>query len=205
MELQTLGWNVLTFGFIGTLVFALVEAWGLWKQNKEIWRQKSGQSLSVTWVMYGAFLLMAGALYGTSIGSIALMAAGTLIGLMHLPVLVGLYKFKGYTRWNHALLISLFVALWFMRESPHQDWFFLAFSFGSIASSVMQPYEIWRNKDAGVVAIQFVLAFLASTVFWVIYAFAIGDWVLMIISPAYLVILTATLCLWAKYRNSTRN
>ena len=137
MELEHFGWNVLTFGFIGALVFAFVEAWGLWEQNKEVWRQRSGQSLSVTWVIYGAFLMVSGALYGTSTGSIALVAAGTLVGLMHIPVLIGLYKFKGYTRWNHALLLFLFVALWFMRESPHKDWFFLAFSFGSVGADIM--------------------------------------------------------------------
>lgn len=205
MELAQFGWNAVTIGLLGTILFGFVEAWGLWEQKREIWLQKSGQSLSVTWIVYGACLMTAGVLYGLSKSSIALIVGSGLPGLMHIPILIGLGKFKGFTKRERVLFGSLIAALVLMAIVPRKDWFFLLFAFGSIASSAMQPIEMWKNKNAGVVAVKLIGAYLLGTVFWVLYAFAIGDWVLMIICPAYLVILTATLCLWATYRRSARN
>ena len=200
MELQNLGWNAASVGFVGTLVFTVVEAWGLLQQNKAIWRSRSGRSVSVTWFSYFAALSFAYGVYALTIGSIALVFNGFVLALFHAPIIVGLWKFKGFSRVEKFLGACFLAAMAVTILTPAKDWFVLLFSFGSIVSYLAQPLEIWRRKSSGVVEIRLLAVYFVSTSFWVLYAFAVGNWVLRITCPAYLVILGATIALWFRYR-----
>lgn len=200
MELTQFGWNAVTISFLGTALFTLVESWGLWHQNKAIWKQKSGQSVSITWFSFFTATVVVVFVYGITINSIALIFNGLLLTLFHLPVLVGLWKFKGFNKAEKLLGVGLLVALAVMLATPIKDWFFLIFSFGLIASSVMQPIEIWRNKDAGVLEIKLLVSYLVSMSFWLVYSYAIRDWVLQIVAPLYLAVIVLTVAFWFRYR-----
>lgn len=202
MELDHLGWNALTVGFVGVLLFSFVEGWGVWQQNKTIWKSKSGESVSVIWFTYSTALFGVVFIYGLSTKSIALTFNGLLLTLLYIPLVVGLWKFKGFTKIEKicsAFFLAIAIACVFV---PYKDWFFLIFTAGNILFSFTQPYEIWKNKSSGVIEIKFLTVFLASTIFWMTYAYASHDWVLKIISPAYLVILSVTIILWFKYRRT---
>lgn len=199
MELQQFGWNAVTVGFVGAVFFVLVELWGLWLQNRAVWRAKSAQSISVACFVYLAALFMSGFIYGVETKSIALMTSLPL-SLIHIPILLGVWKFKGFSGTEKFITAGLAVVLVVMAIAPAKDWFFLLFSLGSAAALVGQPYEIWKNRDAGVVEITLLLVYLVSTVFWVIYGYAIHDWVLRITTPIYLAILVLTAVLWFRYR-----
>lgn len=201
MELQHFGWNMLTLGFVGTLLFTFAEGWGSWKQSKTIWFNESGQSVSIPLFTYLTFIFIATFIYGIATSSIALIFNG-LLTLMQVPILLGLWKFKGFNKKEYGLLLILSLVAVAMIFSKSKDWFFLLISFGSIGFFLAQPWEIWKNKNSGAVEIKMIAAYFASTTFWVFYAFAIHDWVLQIICPSYLIILTATALLWYKYHDT---
>ncbi len=202
MELSQFGWNALTIGFLGAVFFTLVEAWGVWQQNRAIWKNQSGESVSVIWFSYFAALLAVVFIYGIAIKSILLILNGLLISILHIPILVGLWRFKGFTKTEKVMCACFLAAVVAMVIAPFKDWFFLLFTAGNILFSLNQPYEIWKNKNSGVVEIKLLAVYLASTLFWLIYGFAIGDWVLQIVNPAYMVTLTITVLVWFKYRRA---
>lgn len=202
MEFAQFGWNALTVGFLGTVLFTFAEAWGLWQQKRAIWENRSGESVSVIWFLYVAAVLVVMTIYAITINSITLTFNGLVLGILHAPILIGLWRFKGYTKIEKTVGVCCLIAVTVMLASPFKDWFYLLFSAGNILFSLAQPYEIWKNKDSGVVEVKLLAVYLASTLFFIIYSFAIGDWVLKIISPAYLVIITLTILVWFRYRRA---
>lgn len=200
LEIQKWGWNAVTISFVGTIFFTFLESWGLWQQNKAIWKSQSGEAVSVIWFSYAAALFSIIFVYSLSISSIALFINGLFILGTHIPILIGLWKFKGF-RTIEKILAGLFLlSIIAMTVLPDKDWFFLLFSFVGIGFTAMQPIEILFKKSSGVVEIKLLAVIFTSTSFWVIYAFAVNDWVLKIICPSYLIIFGATILLWFKYR-----
>lgn len=200
MELQQWGWNPITIGFVGTLVFIFVRAWGYWYQTKKIWTERSGQSVSVTAFIYMAGANCCGLTYGIAIDSFALIINGLMTLLLLLPILSGLWKFKGFDRKEWMLCVFLLGAVVALVLSPFKDVIFLASMLGMIASAWLIPWEIFRNRDAGVVEIRMLFAGFMNASFWLVYAIAIGNWVLMLINPLILVSIVVTITLWWKYR-----
>lgn len=206
MELGQLGWNALTIGFAGTLLFTLVEAWGLWRQGKTIRDKESGKSVSVLWFCYFATLFAVLFIYGLANRSIAMTFNG-LLALVHIPILTGLWKHKGFSTVERRAGIAFIGIIMLCAVAPFgmKGWIFLLLSFGNIGASVLQPYEIWKNKTSGAVEIRLLSVYTISTIFWVIYAYASGDWVLKIICPAFLAVLSTTVVLWFWYREPEPN
>jgi len=200
VEIQQFGLNVVTIGFVGTVIFALVEAWGLWEQNKTIWASRAGESVSVTWLTYFFAASCAYVVYGISTREIAPAFSGFVAGVLHIPILVGLWKYKGFKRWEKVLFSLFMFSLASMMLMPFKDWFFLVFAFGTIISLVMQPIEIIQNRNSGQVEIRLLLAYLGSTFFWTVYAYAAHDWVLEIVAPGQFVTLAVTAIIWFVYR-----
>lgn len=198
-EWSQLGYNITTVGLLGTVFFTFLEAWGMWEQNTTIWRQKSGLSISVIWMSNSTALFASVLIYGLSSRSFALFFNGFLL-LFHFPVMLGLWRFRGFTRIEKLLAILFLAIVIAALMLPIKDWAFFFFSIGSLLFSVMLPIEIWRNKNSGAVEIKLLAVLLASTIFWLIYAYTSGDWVLKINTPAYMVTFATSIILWFKYR-----
>ena len=199
VEFQNFDLNALTISAIATLFFTTIQAWGLLKQNKLIWREKSGEAVSITWFTCFGFMFAVIFIYGIEINAGALMYNG-LLALFHIPVLIGLAKFKGFTLKQRLIFAACVLAVLIMILFPIKDEIFLTFSFISVVSLVMQPLEMWRSKSAGVVEIKLIKIYTAATAFWVIYAYSVGNWVMKITTPSALVVLIITIALWLKYR-----
>jgi len=63
--------------------------------------------------------------------------------------------------------------------------------------------EMWRAKSAGVVDARFIGVLIISTAFWVVYAFAIQNWVMEVIYPLTLVVLILIFLLRFHYARSS--
>jgi len=203
IEWQKWGLNALIIGSLGIIAFTFIEGWGLWKQKQAIWNKKSGESVSVNWFSYLTFFFVASLFYGIHIASVAVVISG-LLAILHIPILVGLWKFKGFARHEKiqfVLFVGMVPAMAFL---PWKDELFLIFSFGTLYSLGTQPWELWKTKKTGVVEIRLVGVYFLSTFFWIVYAFAAGEWVLEIITPIALVLLGLTSALWFKYRSRER-
>ncbi len=203
-EWQNWGWNALTIGSLGTIVFTFVQGWGLWKQKQAIWNAESGESVSVSWFSYFTFFFIAFLFYGIHIASVAVIMNG-LLAILHVPILVGLWRFKGFTRYEKIQLVPFAGMVPAMALLPWKDELFLIFSFGTLYSLGTQPWELWKTKKTGVVEIRLVGVYFLATFFWVIYSFAVGEWVLRITTPTSLILLGLTSVLWFKYRGNKRD
>ena len=200
LEYQHWGWNSLIIGSAGTIIFTFFEGWGILKQNESIWREKSGESVSVSWFSFLGFFFFAFILYGVHLKSIAIVVNGSVLGPLHLPVLWGLWKYKGFTGKEKLLFVLSVLMVPAMAFIPWKSEVYLLLSIGTIIALASQPWEIWENKNAGVLEIRLIGIYLVSTGFWVAYAFATGDLPLEIITTAALFLLLITCLLWFKYR-----
>jgi len=198
VEWQGWGYNALTISFIGTAIFTILEGWGFCMQNRSIWQNKSGESISVSLFSYFGCLFITVIVYGYYIKSIAAIFNG-MLGFLHLPILLGLWKYKGYTKLETGCLCVFPVMIPAMIFIHGKNLLMIFLLFGTIMPLVMQLYEMWRAKSAGVINARFIGILIISTAFWVIYAFAIRNWVMEVIYPLTLVILILIFVLRFRY------
>lgn len=203
VEWQRFGWNWLTVGVLATFIFTLSEAWGLWEQNKVIWEEQSGESLVNTWFVYFPFMFASFIVYGGSVKAAALIFNG-LLCLLFIPINIGLAKFKGFSHGDRLAALLSFGALLLMIFLPIKGIMFLLFSAGGILALMREPIELWRTRRRGVLEIKLVWIFLTSYFFWTIYAIALGDKLLLVITSLTLIILSLTVILWYQAKISNR-
>lgn len=205
MELNNMGWNALTISFFGTVLFTLIEVWGVWDQKKEIWQKKSGVSIPVNLFIFNLFIFAVIFAYGISINSIALMFSGIVMFPIHIPILIGLYKFKGFS--NQEKIFFWVMLLIFLVDIllPYKAFFFFSLSLICIGMVALQPYEIWKEKSSGVVSIKMIWSYWIGTTFWVMYGFSFNDLPLKITSSMYLLVTTVTIIFWYKYQSKIQH
>ena len=204
MEIARFGLNAVTVSFVGTIVFSVIMSWGFWRQARAIWRERSGRSLSAPSFLYATFVRIPILVYGLSIGSLALLVNGTVPFFPLLLIVLGLRKYKGFGRREWLLVAALSAAVALTAVLPDKGAVFMSWMFGSVAFNALQPLEMWRRRSAGVVEIRMLLMGLASNTFWLVYAFAIGDWLLEVINPAFSAINITSLILWLVFRRRKR-
>jgi len=202
MNIPHFAWNAETIGFWGTIFFTFLVSWGLWQQKKSIWKNQSGKSIPVALFSFSAFMTVTILLYGLSLKNLALSINGFLYALIYIPIIVGLWKFKGFTKLEKILFLSFASVTVLNIVLPFKEWFFFGFSLASMAISLMLPIEIYRNKSIGVVNIRFIVTSFVNTIFWLIYGIAIDNWILKITNPYYLILGAINIALWLKYRKS---
>lgn len=200
-ELHNFGFNAQTVGFLGILIFAVVEACGFWQQSREIWKQKSGESVSVPTFIYLLAYFVSCIIYGIWRSSIAITFNGLICTVPLLLLCRGLKRYKGFTFFEYIMTAFLAGYLTAMLLLPWKDSGYLIISFGSIGAASFQAWELWSKKSVGVSKLSTFLILEASTVFWLIFAYSTDDWVLKIVCPMAFVILLITIGLWLRYRH----
>ena len=201
VEYQQWGWNAVCIGSIGTVVFTFIEGWGLWKQNQTIWRGLSGTSVSVSWLSYSLFSVAAFFFYGMHTRSIAVLFHGAFLTVVYIPVVLGLWRYKGFSPWERVQFFLFALMVPAMALLPWKKATFLVISVGAVYSLATEPFELWKTRLPGVVDGRFLVACIASTTFWIIYAFAIGDWALEALASVNVLLLSVSLALWCLYRH----
>jgi len=202
VEHKMWGLNAPTFWALGVNAFTAVEWWGLQKQNKRIWAERSGISVSVTLYTYTCPSFLAFIFYGIAIESISSILNGLVIGVMEIPIVLGLWKFK---KWGTREKMQFYVFLTIvpvMAAFAFTSWYnemFLIVSLGMIVAAASMPWELWKEEKTGDLEIRLLGAYLASTVFWWLYAFAIDEWVLEFLASFNLFFLSITTILWCWY------
>jgi len=200
-ESQNWGYNASTFWVLGVNAFTIVEWWGLRQQNKKIWKEKSGESLSVTLFSFGLFAFFSFVLYGAAIGSVSSVINGLVLGSMYASTTYGIWLFK---KWNVREKVQFwlfaFTTILPMAIFPWYDEMFLIIFSGMIVATATWPWEIWKTGKTGVIEILLLITYLASTIFWAGYALDIEEWVLQIIVLTNLSVLITTTAMWGWYR-----
>lgn len=199
IEWQQWGMNILTVSSTGAIILALFQAWSFTRQGMAIWRERSGDSVSVKMFVYLLFYLISFVIYGISMKKITMI----INGLLFIPVIsivAGLIRFKPFTRIERyclPLFSTMPIAMFF---APYKQALFFCMLVGLLIAFSCPPLEIWRNKDAGVVEIRVVVASMVTNLFWTIYALRVWDVPLIIFNPLSFFLMVTTLCLWRKYQ-----
>src|SRR3989338_9388044 len=205
VEYQNWGWNASTFWALGINAFTAIEWWGLQQQNKKIWKERSGESLSVTLFSYVLFAFLAFIFYGVAINSISSVINGLVLGVMYIFVVSGLWRFKKWSVREKTQFWTFASILPAMAFLPWYNEMFLLISVDMMVAGATMPWELWKAGKRGVLEIRLLVTYLASTIFWVGYAFDIEQWVLEILACANLFFLGITTILWCwYYRNEKR-
>lgn len=200
VEYKEWGWNSTTVGSVGVFIFIFVEGWGLWKQSGTIWLEKSGTSVSFRWFTFIGAYFGATIPYGIYHESIAMTASAVVTTVLHIPIIVGLMKYKDLdiSEIIQSVLYLLMIPVIILTEE--KEFFYTLFSFGTIYALATQPLELYKTKDPGAVDIRLIAVYVVSTLFWIVFAFSIKSPALMIVCPCSLIILLTTGVMWRYYK-----
>ena len=200
-EIKGFGWNALTFSFFATVVFAILGAWGQKDQMKCIWSEKSGKSVAVNSFSVIFALFVSFVIYGIQKSSLALIIGGALRVPFLFGILLGLWRFKGFTLRERGVVVALALGLLYMPFSSYRGVIFLIFTYLGVAATLLQAWEIWEKKSRGVVSIKMLVVYNTSVMFWVIYGLALDDKKVFVMGLSYVIAYTLTIILWLVYRN----
>lgn len=191
-----------TIAISGITLFSLLTSLALIQQTRRIWAERSGQSLSVVWIVYFIVMFASGAVYGWTTKDQVLLLNNVLFSALHLPVAYGLWKYKGFSkaeRWFGVLLL-LPLSLMVLSPPESQRWWFMAFAFGGIAALIRQTLEMWKQGGVGVVDPRLLIIYLLSNAFWTDYAFLSDELALKLICPLNLSIFIVMVGLWLRLK-----
>jgi uncharacterized protein with PQ loop repeat len=193
---QTMGLLAMIFGIIGS--------WGLWKQNKAVWKKnpdgrRTAESVSGVWVttflaMFTAFLV-----YGIQRESFPMKFQGWLRVGFSLPLYVGfmMYGKRSWKEW--ALTMTYAGLLAVMVSGLWSATLFTIFSGLGIWSSFVQAHTIKVNKSRGKVAVELQVIYLLAILAWLVYAIVRKDTPLTLVSIGFTLSYSSTICMWVKY------
>jgi len=170
------------------------------QQRQLVITHRSGESISIPWLLYFVVLHGIVLLYGWSIHSVALIVNG-LLTFCAVPLLISLWEFEGFTIIEYVLSGFFSIILIGAATTSFKEYFFFWASLGGVAVALLQPLEIWKNKSSGVVDLKIHITSFVSAVFWILYGYKMHIWVLQITSYAYLVIAAITIMFWILYRS----
>ena len=199
MELNHFGWNAMTVSFIATVILTMSRAWAVMHQNSNVWRERSGKSVPVSVYVSSLFSLIATLIYGISESKVALIINGGTLFPLHIPILIGLWRYKGLALREKALAVVMIAMIGLMLVSPSKGGFYLVLAGTSVLMFIEQPWLIWANQSRGVVSIKFLSVSLISSCFWTMYSFAVNDLPLKIICISFFFIALVAVLLWLRY------
>src|SRR3989339_183294 len=161
VEVQNFGFNAITISAIIIVIFSILESWGIYKQNKKIWDKKSGESVSVAWFIYFMFMLFSYFVYGIFTKEAAIIING-LASLFVVPIVVGLWRFKGFSKIDFFVFLLCVLGFVVMLIFPFKRIMFLLFSFGSILALIAQLVEMHKTKAVGVIEIKLIQVYFTG-------------------------------------------
>jgi uncharacterized protein with PQ loop repeat len=154
-------------------------------------------------VCYLTCLYFVTALYGFSVRSVAMTVDGAILGLSCLPIVSGLWKFRGFTRKEQVFGLACLAAASAILWSPRKDVVFLVFCLLNSLLVLGQIWEMWKEKSTGVVSITLLWTFFVTGSAWTAYAFVFNDLAMKISFSTLLVATTLTIATWYHFREPT--
>lgn len=194
VEYRLWGWNIATVGAIGTSIFTFFQGYAFMVQGAAVWKSRSGASLSIPASGFWASYFCTFFLYALSIPSTA-MAFNCLLIIPVLYMIAGLWMYSVPSPREWGIVALSFLAVPAMFVFPK------ALVYGSllivaIATLFHQTFEVWKYGP-GVLRRSFVIIFLSTCAFWLVFTFMIGNWIIfafnVVAAPCWIYILSRVL------------
>ncbi len=197
VEFRNWGWNITSISFLGTIIFGIVFGWGLWKQINTIRLAESGKSIPMVLNVYLAFHFFTFSVYGFRIHSLAMILNGV-FGLLFLRIYFEAGKWPdsdGRTKLQYVFVMLPLAMVFIPNPSVGMGFLYIPSSLFLLQS----PLEILEKKDAGSVEPKYILCFIASATFWMVFSACISEWALFTANVFGIGVMLFTLALWKKY------
>jgi len=194
------GFNSPTITALITAFLTLVQGYGVWAQARGIWKKKNADSVSEPLFAYSAFYFFAFIIYSIFAGRLAMLFNG-LLGFLYIPIIIGICKFKRIKTWEWIFTAILPAMIFLMYFVSDKDTLLFIFLIGSLFGAVMQVWEVFDKKRRGNFNLTFLLVFLITNVFWLIYGVVISNWEFEIFNSASIAVFLFGLYLYIKYPN----
>lgn len=179
IELQGFGPNMLTVAFIATIIFSLIQAYGLWEQIETIRDTQSIRSISVPYFTYFTIHFLCFTLYGFKHERLAFIVTGVLLVIMHgrvLNVAIG----YGADVYRYIPIVIVLMCIFVRSPLWIDHWVIgILYCVGTVFLTLV-PIQMLRMKGRGSVSIVWLATICGSVIFWLIYGLAIDDRVLVI-------------------------
>ncbi|MEI6529298.1 MAG: SemiSWEET family transporter [Candidatus Falkowbacteria bacterium] len=169
--------TAINLALIVAIISASLQAWGIFRQNKLLKKNKSATALPLSFFAFQFFYFMAYLIYGLKIGSISLMISNV-VGVLFLPIIITLVKFKQIENasFKNELLISPLLALIipcvvFIRK----EWSLIAVLILATIVFTHLVIEIIRKREIRNIEPRFIISFILCSLVWLWYGIEISD------------------------------
>lgn len=203
VEYKNFGPNFLTGSAIATIIFSFVKGYGITRQGMDIWKEKSGESISPIFFFYNLFFFFIFFIYGIEGNdaeekSIAITCNGSLF-LFYIPILIGLKKYRGFSLKEifAAIIMSLVIPAVFFFDKRQVVF---AFSILAVVAVTAQFKEIWKTKKFGAFSLEYMQTFFVTSIFWDVYYAVTKNWLLLTLNIAETIAFGIALILERKWR-----
>jgi hypothetical protein len=188
----------------GITFFIIFGSCALFVQARKIWKNRSGASVSATWTLIFFAMFVTYMILGEDKRENALLFwQGVFRVAFYIPILIGLFRFKGFTKKDTLLARSLFLIIFFMVEYPStREFLYSVVNFLGVVGVAAQGRLIQKEQKTGVVSPILLFAYAANATLWVWYTHAINDNLLFLNSTLFLAAYAYTIYMWVKIRLS---
>lgn len=187
-----------SYGIIFFIAFGSV---ALFIQGWKIWKNKSGASVSVKWTLIFFFMFLTYPIIGVERSNHLMLWQGVFRVLFYVPILIGLLRFKEFTRKETGLVKILFIMIFLMVEYPSAgEFIYTAINFLGVGGVLAQGWLIKREGKTGVVSATLLFAYATNAMLWIWYNYEIGDFFLFVNAILFLTAYMYTIVVWIKFR-----
>ncbi len=187
-------------GVGGIYFFTVMMGLAFVAQIREIFRRRSVQTISSSWIIYFSAMFMSGIIYGLTYHRQPVLINNLTLAAAHAVIALGIFRYRGFSRRDWWFIGGLAAALGIMAFSRRQDIWFIAFFPGGVLAILKQSSQIWIERKVGVLNPWLLASFVVSNIFWTAYALVANDWTLQIICPTNLVACSILFGSWWRFR-----
>ncbi len=156
---------------------AFIQAWGIRKQNNLIWKNKSGESLPISFFVFQFIYFLSYLIYGIKINSAALVI-NNLVFILFIPIIVGLIKFR-FKNWNvtknELALLPLILLIIPCVILINTQWSLLAILFIAMLIYWNLLKQMQKSFKLNNIEPKYIYSVALSSFVWLLYGWKIGD------------------------------
>jgi MtN3 and saliva related transmembrane protein len=194
--------NIVTATLIIAILATFIQGWGILKQNKKIWKNRSGKALPISFFSFQFFYCLGYLIYGLEIHSVALIISD-LVGLLYIPIIIGLIKFKRHENGSfkeEIILSPVFILIVPCILLVDKTWSLLIILALGVLVSVKLIRGFIKTGETKNISPKYIVSFLISSFIWLWYGYEIDDLGLIISSTASVLAAGLFLLLYLRYK-----
>ena len=196
-------WSLNIMSSICIGVLTVFEVIAVWMQGLTIWKNRSGEAVSVTLFNFNGSAFIAFGLYGIYINGAVATINGIVTGVVHLFVIVLLCVYKPLKWWEVVVIVLCPLmppAIVLTAGTPWQQVIYIATALGIGVAMGTQPAEILWKKKTGAVDIRMYLIYVPTSIVWLGYAISLGDAPFILGCCVGVAVVSLTVAIWCYRR-----